>query len=262
MNIQEKVWKVGMWVGIILAVFLAVISVKELRAIGYVGRDTQIINSISVSGTGEAVAIPDIATFSFTVTETAKTVGDAQTQATTKMNLALKAIKDAGVEDKDVQTTSYNINPHYEYQSSVCTAYGCPGGKSILTGYDVSQGIQVKVRDISKAGAIFTSIGSLDVKNVNGLTFSVDEPEAVKAEARAKAIEDAKTKADELADQLGVRLVRITSFYENSGRYNPMVYGMGGDSKVMMESAVAPAPSIPTGEQKITSDVTITYEIK
>lgn len=261
MNIQEKVWKVGRWVGIILAIFLAIISIKELKSIGYVGKDVQITNTISVTGTGDAVTIPDIATFSFTVTETAKTVVDAQTKATNKINTALKAVKDAGVVDKDIQTTSYNINPRYEYQSVACSQYNCPSGKSVLTGYDVSQSIQIKVRELGKAGLIFTSIGSLGVQNVNGLSFAVDKPEKIQAEARAKAITDAQSKAKELAKQLGVSLVRITSFYENNGGPGPIIYGMGGGAKTMTVDSVAVAPNIPTGEQKVTSDVTITYEI-
>ena len=208
------------------------------------------------------MTIPDIATFSFTVSETAKTVVDAQTQATNKINTALKAVKDAGVVEKDIQTTSYNINPHHEYQSVACSQYNCPPGKSVLTGYDVSQSIQVKVRDLGKAGSIFTSIGSLGVQNVNGLSFAVDKPETVKAEARAKAITDAQSKAKELAKQLGVSLVRITSFYENNSGTPPIAYGLGGGVKTMMAEADVVAPNIPTGEQKVTSDVTITYEIK
>jgi uncharacterized protein len=262
MNIQENFWKVSVWVGIMLFVFLAVISIKELKSIDYVGLDTPITNTISVNGTGDAVSIPDIATFSFTVTETAKTVVDAQTLATNKINTALKAVKDAGVADKDIQTTSYNINPHYEYQTPVCNTNYCPSGKSILTGYDVSQSIEVKVRDLGKAGSIFTSIGSLGVQNVNGLTFSVDKPEKVQAEARAKAITDAQTQAKELAKQLGVSLVRITSFYENNGVIRPMAYGIGGATKTMAADSIEVAPSIPVGENKVTSDVTITYEIK
>jgi hypothetical protein len=261
MNIQEKAWKVGVAVGVILAVFLAVLSVKELKSLDYVGKDMPVVNTISVSGAGSAVAIPDIATFSFTVSETAKTVVDAQTQATNKINAALKAVEDAGVADKDIQTISYNINPHYEYQNVACSQYNCPPGKSVLTGYDVSQSIQVKVRDLSKAGAIFTSVGSLGVQNVNGLTFSVDKPESVQAEARAKAIADAQSKAKELAKQLGVSIARVTSFFESNDRTSPIVYGMGG-GKTMSAEIQAPTPEVPAGEQKVTSDVTITYEIK
>ncbi len=263
MTIQEKVWKTGMWVGVILAIFLAVISVKEIKSIGYVGKDNPIYNTISVNGKGEAISIPDVATFSFSVTETAKTVAEAQLKSTDKINSALKAVRDSGVADKDIKTTSYSINPHYDYQNAGCSTNYCPPGKSVLTGYEVSQSIEVKVRDLAKAGAIFSTIGSLDVQNVNGLSFSIDDIEKVKAEARAKAIADAQSKAKILAKQLGVRIVRITSFYDSSDNTIYGREGMGGDM-MTLKTSIAPmvAPEIPTGEQKITSNVSITYEIR
>jgi uncharacterized protein YggE len=257
MNNQEKLWKVGKWVGVFLMIFLAVISLKSLKSLG---DSSPIMNTISVNGKGEAVSIPDIATFSFSVTETAKTVKEAQDKASEKTNTALKAVKEGGVAEKDIKTLSYSINPHYEYTQPACTAYGCPGGKSVLTGYDVSQTIEVKVRDLTKAGALFDSIGTAGVQNVNGLSFSIDI-DSVKAIARAEAITKAKEKAEKIAKDLGVSLVRITSFYDSSDDQVYPMYareGMGGD----VMSIKAAAPQIPTGEQKITATVSITYEIR
>lgn len=257
-----RLWKIGVTVGVLLAVFLAVISIKEFKSISYVGKDTPIMNFITVNGKGETVSIPDIATFSFGVTETGKLVNEAQDKATTKINAALKALKDSGVEDKDVKTTSYNINPHYEYIDGGYSAGVYRPSKQTLTGYDVSQTIQVKVRDLKKAGALFATIGSLDVQNVNGLTFSIDDIDKVKAEAQKIAITNAQAKADKLAEQLGVRLVRITSFYDNSDQ---PTYGYGADMmNAKVSSVMAPqvAPSIPSGEQKVISNVSITYEIQ
>lgn len=267
-NNKEGIWKIAGAVGALLVIFLAVLSIKELKSIAYVGKDTPIMNSISVSGKGETVAIPDVATFSFGVTETAKTVSLAQTSATEKTNSALKVVRDLGVADKDIKTLSYWISPHYEYQKSICpTVYSagesyCPPSRSVLTGYDVGQTIQVKIRDIDKAGDILSAIGTVKVNNVSGLNFSVDDIESVKAEARDKAIENAKTKAQELAKQLGVKLGKIISFYE-SGDDPYYAYGKGGDSRIMtLEAAAAPSPEVPAGEQEIVSNVSIVYEIK
>jgi uncharacterized protein YggE len=262
MNTQERVWKVGLWVGVLLAIFLAVISVKQLRSIAYVGKDVPIMHSISVSGKGEAITIPDIATFSFGVNETAKTVAEAQSKATTRINAALKAVRDAGVEDKDIKTISYSINPHYEYTNGICTQFRCEPSKQTLTGYDVSQTVEVKIRDLEKAGTIFSTIGTLGVDNVNSLTFSIDDIDTVKAQARDEAIANAKAKASELSKQLGVKLVRITSFYDSSDDV-PYYYGRGGDVALSaVKSEMAVPPEIPTGEQKVISTVTITYEIR
>lgn len=261
MNNKEQIWKVGALVGMILAVFLLVITIKEIKSIGYVGKNSVMVNTISVNGKGEEVVVPDVATFSFGVTETAKTVADAQKVATEKINATLKVVREAGIADKDIKTTSYSINPHYEYTNGVCTQWSCGPGKSTLTGYDVNQTIEVKVRDIEKAGTILASIGSMEVQNVSGLSFSVDDIDAVKAKARAEAIENAKTKADKLAKDLGVKIIGITSFYDSSDQSTPY-YGMGGDmmsAKVMSAEA---SPQIPAGENKVIANVTISYEIK
>lgn len=245
----------------VLIALAAVLLIKEIKSIAYVGVNTDMTNSITVNGTGDATAVPNVATFSFTVTENAKTVDAAQTAATAKINDALKTVRASGVADKDISTDSYSISPHYEYSGGVCSVNYCPPSKQTLTGYDVSETISVKVRDLSKAGDIFSSIGSVGVQNVNGLNFSIDDPSSVQATARGKAIADAQAKASELAKQLGVSLVRVVSFDESSGNAypRPMAYAM--DAKAST-GAAAPAPEIPTGEQKVTDSVTITYQIK
>lgn len=263
MNYQEKVWKVGVWVGVLLVVFLAAISIKSVKEIGYVGKNYPAMNTITVNGLGEEVSIPDIAIFSFSVTESAKTVKEAQDKATKKNNAALKALEDNGIEKKDIKTIVYNINPKYEYVQELCTSNGvCRSGKQVLTGYEVSQSTEIKVRDIEKAGSLFETIGSLGVQNVNGLSFSIDDIEVVKAAARQKAIENAKEKAEKLSDALGVRLVRITGFYDSSDDVPYYGYGRGGDAVGIMKAEVAVPPSIPSGEQKVTSRVSVTYEIR
>lgn len=238
-------------------------------------------NTITVNGTGSVVAIPDIATFSFGVTETAATVAAAQTAASTKTNAAIDALVSAGVATSDIQTISYDINPQYEttnepciYNTVVPVSSGmssgaisggvmipvCPSSKSVLTGYDVSETIEVKVRDISQAGTLFQTIGALGVENVNDLQFSIDNMEAVQDQARSAAIADARTNASELASELGVSLVRIVGFSDNSGGgVVPLMYA----SNAMVASAsAAPAPSIPQGQQKVTDNVSVTYEIR
>ena len=138
----------------------------------------------------------------------------------------------------------------------------CPPSKQVLTGYEVSQTITVKVRKTADAGGILTKVGGLGVSNISGLNFVVDDIDTVQAQARDKAIADAKDKADKLEKSLGVKFVRIINFYEG-GNYG--VVGMGGDmmsaKAVSFESAQV-APQLPVGENKVTSQVSITYEIQ
>lgn len=244
--------------GILISIFVVALIVYTFKAISYVG-SAPAINTISVSGHGESFAVPNIATVSFSVEKTAKTVADAQNQVTTVMNDVLATLKTQNIAEKDIQTTSYDVSPKYDYQNSVCAGNICPPSKQILTGYTVTDSVSVKIRAIDTAGNIIGVLGQKNVTNISGLTLSVEDDSGVKTEARNKAITEARQQAESIAKGLGVRLVRITSFSE-SGSARPIYYS----TKNMMASDVAsaPAPSIPVGQNKASSDVTITYEIQ
>lgn len=239
----------------ILSVFLVSKVVTEVRLWS---QDQYAVNSISIQGEGEVVAVPDIAMFSFSVNSTSESVESAQEQSATAMNATLAYLKEKGVEDKDVKTTNYQVYP--KYNQPVCENdsrgnYSCQ--ESVIVGYDVSQSIEVKVRDTKKAGEILTGIGSRGVNNVSGLQFTIDDESSLKEEARSKAIIDAREKAQTLAKDLGVKLKRVTSFYEDSAPVY-MDGGYGGD--MMVKATVA--PNTPVGENTIISKVTINYEIR
>lgn len=235
------------------------IALKEYR---FIGSGTTATNTITVSGEGEVFAVPDLATFSLTVREEAKEVKDAQKVATKKINDIITALKAAGVAEKDIKTTSYNVNPKYEWIESVCVAGRCPPGKQEMIGFEVWQTVEVKVRDTEKAGDILSEVGGLGVSDVSGLSFTIDEEEELKSDAREMAIEDAEEKAEELADQLGVELVRIVGFNENTDGYLPYYKGARMEMAVAMDAGLGGAPELPVGENKIVSNVTITYEIR
>ena len=249
---------------VLLSLFLLAKTVSEVSGMRFIGAGTPAMNTITVEGDGEAVAIPDIAEFSFSVVEKAGTVAAAQDSATKKMNAAIEYLKSQAIDEKDIKTISYNVGPQYEWQSTGCVNGSCPGGRSVLTGYEVRQTVLVKVRDTAKAGDLLSGIGSTGATELSGLTFSVDNDDELKDSAREEAIDKAQEKADTLADQLGVRLVRIVNFSENGGggyptpMYAREAYGMGGDTM----NQVKIAPAVPSGENKITSHVTITYEIR
>jgi uncharacterized protein YggE len=255
---QVKNWFSGHKVigGIVLV--LAVIFIgKAICGGGDKGWSDLEKDTITVTGKGEVFVTPDIATVSFGVTAENLDVAKAQTAATIKMNNIIDLLKREGVEAKDTKLTNYNIYPRYDYLQATAPYYT---GKQVLAAYVVSQTVEVKIRDISKAGGILSGVGSLGVTDVSGLTFAVDNQDEVKDQARDLAIVDAKDQAKILAKGLGVRLVKITAFSEG-GNYpvyyemnKSMAVGMGGDSAV--------APQVPMGENKITSNVSITYEIR
>jgi uncharacterized protein YggE len=243
----------------IIIVILLVIFIGRMFFGGHGGyrNNDQVINTITFAGKGEVVVKPDIATVSFGATAENLDVVKAQTEATTKMNNIINLLKTKGVNEKDIKLTNYNIYPRYDYLQAQIYPYT---GKQTLAAYVVSQTVEVKIRDISKAGEILSGVGEFGVTDVSGLTFTIDNDEEVKDQARDLAIQDAKTQAKSLAKSLGVRLVKITSFSE--GGISPTYYEMNKSMALGMGGADAAVPQVPMGENKIISNVSITYEIK
>lgn len=246
----------------VLALFLLVGTIGELKGLRFIGSGVAASNTISVSGDGEVFAVPDTATFSVTVQEEAKEVEDAQDVATKKGNDIIAYLKKEGIDEKDIQTTDYNVYPQYDYSQGVCSGGYCPPGKQTLRGFQVSQTLTIKVRDTKKAGNLLSGVGSLGASSVSGLSFTIDDQDALEAEARDKAIQKAQEKAEVLADSLGVRIVRVVGFSEGGGGgpiYYAKAMSMEADGR---GGAAAPSPEIPVGQNKITSNVTVTYEIR
>ncbi len=218
-------------------------------------------DTITVQGAGQATLAPDVAKVSFTVENTSATVAEAQIITTKQMNAALDFVKGQGVADKDVKTLSYNISPQYSYPNPCPPGALCPEYYSYapkITGYQVSQTIQVTMRDLSAVGELLGGLGELEVQNVNGPAFALDDSTKGYNVARADAINKAKAQAERLATQLGVRLGKIVNFSESSGGYPyPMMYGLGGATE-----SKATAPDVPAGENTYSASVSITYEIR
>lgn len=255
---MKKVLSYLSWAMLLLTIFLAFESLsafKDLRG------TSQVYNSISVTGEGESVSVPDIAVFSFSVSADAKTVSEAQAVVTKNSDAIFAGLKDLDVEDKDIKTTDYSVWPKYTYAQAVCSQSFCPPSRQIPDGYTVSQTVSVKIRNTEDAGKALSLVGDKGATNVSGLTFTTDDPNKNINDARAKAIEDAKVKAKDLAKRLGVDLVRVTSYSDNNFSPGPMYYGaaMGMGGADMKERS---APSLPAGENKTKVSVMVTYEIR
>lgn len=207
--------------------------------------------TISVSGEGKAYANPDIAQVSFGVqTGRQKTAEAAVSSLSESMNKVIAAVKAKGIEDKDINTQQLSLYPAYDWDE----------GTQIPRGFEANQQLSVKIRDISKVGDILTAAASAGSNQIGGVNFTIDDPEALQAQGRAKAIEDAQKKAVILAQQLGLRLGKIVAFNEGGG-YAPMYREM-----MMTDGAIAkaeaPSLAVPVGEQEMTMSVSITYELR
>ena len=257
-NLKEKEKCLCKTLLIILGVFLITLIIAKAIDI----RDKIQItgNTITVSDSGEIYAKPDLALTTFSVITEAKTVAEAMSENTKKMNAVINSVKSQEVEDKDIKTTSFNIYPRYEYQRVETEIYPYPPGKRVLVGYEVTQSLEVKIRDMTKIGDIIEGATDAGANQVGDLQFTIDKQDELKKQARDQAIEKAKTKAKELASQLGIKLVRIVNFSEGVTMpyYDYVLKEAGG----IGGGEVAPSPQIETGENKIEVTVTITYEIR
>ena len=256
------------------ALFLIILSVLAVAITIFVMKGNQRYeeNTISVTGTAKTSSAPDVATFSFTVKETNKDTKEAQKVINKKVSKILDGLKSLDVNKKDIKTASYNIYPKYEWVQVKKKEEVAPDGtvyfpgnnqKRVQVGFDVSQNISVKLRDLEKVPEALTLFAENGVENLNGPNLVIDDPEKLKEETRLKAIKKAKAKAKRLASDLGVKLGKIVSFNDQSGGYQPVYRNnlMMAKSVAIAEDA-AYAPSLPAGENEIKSTVTITYKIK
>ncbi len=248
---------------IIVSVYFLAKTVSEIKAYRFIGGGTSASNIISFDGKGEVSASPDLATVSLTIREESKDMKEAQTKVTTKEAAVLDFLEKNGVAKKDIKTENYSTYPKYDY-GNPCYSYGgipCRQTPPKIIGYEVSEYLSVKIRDLAKAGEIVQGIGGIGISEINGPDFTVEKADQLKEEARKIAIDDAKNKAEALAGDLGVHLVRIVNFSEN-GNYPMPMYEKSMMAADRVGGAPAQAPALPTGESKITSNVTITYEIR
>lgn len=263
-NDKAKLYKALTILTLVIAALAGSMIVSEIKGYRFIGGGVAATNIISVSGDGEVYAAPDIATISFSVRESAKKVLDAQNKVNIKVKSALEAVRKLGVQDKDIKTQNYSSYPKYEWMEGTvsCLAIGCPPsrpGKQVLVGYEVSQSVIITVRNLDSASAVVDALGTAGVTDMQGPNFAIDKQDQLKDQARKQAIDKARTKAEVLARDLGVTLVRIVSFSEGE---NYPIYARTMMSDEKGSVAGATPPELPQGEEKITSFVTVTYEIR
>lgn len=219
-------------------------------------------NTITVDGDAEVFSAPNIATISFSVRTENLDLVKAQEDAEGSISTAIESLKALGIEEKDIQTTYYNTNPRYEWDSK-CGQYGCETGDRKLVGYEVTETVTVKVRDLTKTSNVIGVLGTSKVTDIQGPSLDIENRDELMQQARKEAIKEAKEKAKVLADELGVRLGKIVSYYDGGNGYPVPMYAKAEmDMSVSNEAGNAVAPTIAVGENRIYSSVSIVYKIK
>lgn len=235
---------------IALTAFVSVLTAKGIAEFQQVGHAPRAQDTFTIDGEGKVTGTPDLARVDIGLYTEGDDVPSAQNANTQKVNAMLAALKDLGIDQADIQTSNYTITPRYQYNE----------GAQTVIGYAVSQNLSAKVRDLSKIGTVLSRVGSLGANQVNGVTFTVDDPTSLEQAARKKALEDAHKKADELADALGVKIVRVVTFSESSGNTPvPQPMALRGLEAAPPGQVI---PEIQPGSLDIQSQVSVTFEIR
>lgn len=210
---------------------------------------TQKTDLFSVSGEGKVTVTPDVAILNLGMSTKKNTVKLAQAEANTVVNGLTKAVKELGVKDADIKTTNYSVYPDYDYSN----------GSNRIVGYNVNISLSVTVRNIDSVNDILDKASALGANSVGGIQFTVaeDKLKELNKEARLKAIQEAKEKAEELAKLSGMTLGKIVNIQEGSNRLYPQP--MYAKAEMMAGGGGA---EVQPGSTDITSTVTLFYETR
>ena len=210
-------------------------------------------NQFSVSATGRVFAKPDIANLIVGVkTEAKSTAALAVKENTAKMNEIVKALKDIGIEEKDIQTTNYNLNPVYDWTDKT--------GQR-LKGYEVNQNINIKIRNLDKIGDAIAKTTEKGANQIGNISFTIDDEFALRNEARSEAIKKAKEKAAGIVAETGIELDDIINVYENQVYY-PSAVNYSKEMSLGIGGGALPAPDIQAGENEVIVEATVVWEVK
>lgn len=229
-----------------LTVALLLTSLSTAQA-----EEAKLVRSISLSGHGEVHASPDLVIVSMGVLSSAATARDALNANTKAMTDLMAVLKAEKIEAKDIATSNFNVAPRYDYGQN-------NGQPPKVTGYEVSNTVSVTLRKLDAIGELLDKAVSSGSNQINGITFSIANPQAAMDEARKEAVKDAKRKADLYAAATSVTIGNLISLNEGTAYQPPQPMMM--QAKTMASDAGA--VPIAQGEQVIAVDVNIAWEIK
>jgi len=211
---------------------------------------------LSVTGEGEVRAVPDQAQLSAGVVTQAKTAAAALAANSTAMNEVFATLKKRGIPEKSIATSNFSINPQYPpYRQDAPNE-----DRSRIIGYEVSNQVTVIVDDVSKVGTVLDALVASGANQAGGVSFNIRDPKPLMKQAREDAVKDARAKAETLAKAAGVTLGSIISISEGGG-YQPIAI-TAKTMDVARFAAAAPPPPVAAGEQSVTANVSIVWEIQ
>ncbi|MEP7242009.1 MAG: SIMPL domain-containing protein [Devosia sp.] len=213
--------------------------------------------SMQMTGHGEVMGTPDTAYITSGVTSQGATAKEALDANTADMTALISTLKAAGIDDKDIQTSGFSVNPNYVYSDTRdANGYQLPPK---IVGYTVTNSVTVHVRKLDGLGTILDQSVEVGANTINGISFAIEDPSKLYDEARKAAFADAKHRADLYAEAAGVELGAIASINESSGYTQPpqpyMAKAMAADM------ASAPVP-VQAGQLTYSIDVNVTWDLE
>lgn len=205
---------------------------------------------LDISATGEVTRVPDVAIISTGVVTRAPSATAAIQQNAARMERVRSALRRAGIADKDIQTSSINLNPEYHYEQN---------RPPRLTGYTASNQVSVRFRDIAETGKILDALVAEGANQISGPSLTIDKPEEALDEARMRAIANGRARADLYARALGMRVVRLLSVSESGGYPVPPPMPMYARAEAASMDAQT---KIDPGEQKVQVGVSMSFELQ
>jgi uncharacterized protein len=203
---------------------------------------------LQISAHGETTQTPDLAQISAGVVTGNADANAAMRANAQRMSAVIAALKQAGVAERDIKTSSISLEPQYKYAANQ---------RPTITGYQVSNTVDVRLREIAKTGNVLDALVKQGANSINGPTFTLDKPDAAMDEARTDAIRHAQARADLYAATTGLKVRRIVSISE-SGQMPRTPHPM---MRMAMANAEAPETPIATGENTIGVDLDVVYEL-
>ena len=204
---------------------------------------------VDISATGSVSRVPDLAIISAGVMTRSTTASGAIADNAARMERVRAALRRAGIADRDIQTSAINLNPDYRYQDNQ---------PPVLTGYQASNTVSVKFRDIRNAGAILDALVAQGANQINGPSLTIDKPEAAYDEARTKALAVGRARAERYARSLGMRVVRLLSVSESGGYRPPMPMAMMAQAERSSDAKT----SIDPGTQDLEVSLAMSFELQ
>ncbi len=205
-------------------------------------------HSITLTATGDAVAVPDVARINVGLLQEGDTVEAATAEGNKKMTEIVNALNEQGVEEQDLKTTNYSLSPRYNYDVQPYK----------IEKYQLEQSVDVTIHDFEKLSTIVETATNAGANTVSSPRFEMNDPEDVKSQARQKALEKVKQRVDDLADATGVRIGDMVNFTEEEpSATTPSPYY---DYSKML--GAAEAPTIQAGSQTVEVKVSVTYAIR